>query len=157
MTTAEFLAALPEGHPARKGATRPTAKGYVNAVAKATGTKVLVCVVVPIRAVSEANSHTHWRLRQQRAKQQRKAAWAYLIAEGKAPPLPVTVTLTRLAPRELDDDNLHGALKHFRDGVADWFGVDDGDKRYTWVVRQEKSKTYGVRISVAPVSGTEGT
>jgi hypothetical protein len=35
------------------------------------------------------------------------------------------VRLTRLSPRDLDDDNLASALKSSRDAIAEWLGVDD--------------------------------
>ena len=48
------------------------------------------------------------------------------------------ITLTRIAPRTLDDDNLAAGFKATRDRVADWLGVDDGDKRLTWRYAQER-------------------
>lgn len=44
-------------------------------------------------------------------------------------PLPVIVTLTRVAPRSLDSDNLQSAFKSFRDGIADAHGVNDKDEK----------------------------
>lgn len=107
-------------------------------------------IIVPIRTVSEANAHTHWRARQKRAKEQRALARVAVICCNTATllRLPARITLTRLAPRTLDSDNLQGALKHIRDGVADAFGVDDGDERYDWRYAQEKAKEYGVRIEI---------
>ena len=46
--------------------------------------------------------------------------------------LPVTITLTRVAPRKLDSDNLERSMEAIRDGIADAFGVDDGDDRIEW-------------------------
>jgi hypothetical protein len=64
----------------------------------------------------------------------------------------MVVRLTRIAPRQLDDDNLRGSLKAARDGVADWLGVPDNDPRIRWDYAQEKGKpkTYAVRVDVAP-------
>lgn len=97
-------------------------------------------ITIPMRTVSEANQHRHWRKRQRRAKSQRHTAWVHTLkllgGTGKA--LPLVVTLTRIAPRKLDDDNLRGALKAVRDGVADALGVDDGDDRVTWLYSQRK-------------------
>jgi hypothetical protein len=61
------------------------------------------------------------------------------------------VHLTRIAPRELDDDNLRGALKSTRDGVADALGIDDRDPRVRWGYGQERGKVreYAVRVEVA--------
>lgn len=63
----------------------------------------LVTVQLPLRLVSEANAHTHWRNRQRRAKAQRGAALLALRGPirhaGLAPPC--AVTLTRIAPQHL--------------------------------------------------------
>ncbi len=104
-------------------------------------------VVAPIKTVSEANQRDHWVKRHRRAKRQRRDA--ALITPRH--PLPVVVTLTRIAPRKLDDDNLRGALKAVRDGVTDKLGLtDDSDPRLTWVYRQERGqpKQYGVSIEL---------
>lgn len=64
--------------------------------------------------------------------------------------LPCTVTLTRIAPRDLDGDNLQSSLKAIRDGVADFLKVDDRDSRVTWAYAQERGapKFYGVRVEI---------
>lgn len=105
---------------------------------------------LPIRTTSEANAHEHWRVRQKRAKAQRQAAMIGVLTAWHrlALTLPAIVTMTRYGRRELDSDNLAGSFKHIRDGIADAFGVDDRDQRYTWVVRQERSKHYGIRIEI---------
>lgn len=105
-------------------------------------------VFVPLRTVSEANAHEHWRVRQRRAKRQRNAATLFVRVGYDRLTLPATIRLTRYGKGQLDDDNLAGSFKHIRDGIADAFGVDDRDKRYTWVYRQERSKFYGVRIEI---------
>ena len=58
--------------------------------------------------------------------------------------------LTRIAPRQLDGDNLQSAFKATRDGVADWLGIDDGDKRLDWQYRQRSggAKVYAVELEV---------
>lgn len=104
-------------------------------------------ILVPIRTVSEANSHTHWRARQGRAKHQRTVTKIYTTMLWRQP-LPVRITLTRLAPKTLDTDNLAISMKAVRDGIADSFGVDDGDPRYDWQYAQRKSKEYGVEIII---------
>lgn len=135
----------------------------------------MISVVLPLRTVSEANSHTHWRARQKRAKAQRTAAkllvFRPLVLEMKPKPwtnrifrsgpselaytkselaYPVIVTITRIAPRELDDDNLAGSQKHVRDGIADALGVDDRDPRVTWRYAQRKGapKAYAVEVTI---------
>jgi hypothetical protein len=78
---------------------------------------------------------------------------AMLCTRDCAPPItpPKTVTLIRVAPRELDDDNLRPAFKSIRDGIADFFGVADSKKQcpWAWEYMQEKrpeSHTYGVEV-----------
>lgn len=62
-----------------------------------------------------------------------------------------TVTLTRRAPGNgLDDDNLSGSMKAFRDGVAAAIGIDDADKRVQYRYAQERvgRSGWGVRIEI---------
>ncbi len=109
-------------------------------------------VVLPLRLVSEANAHEHWRIRQRRAKGQRFAAAmacralcvGLLERCGE-----LRVTIARVAPRALDSDNLVGSAKHVRDGVADALGISDRDPRVEWVVVQEqRPKTFEVKITI---------
>lgn len=103
------------------------------------------------RIESEANGREHWRAKSSRVKRHRLTAWAELRKVERPAFLgPVQITLTRIAPLTLDDDNLASGFKATRDGVADWLGVDDGDKRLTWRYQQERGapKTYQVRIEV---------
>ena len=86
-----------------------------------------------------------------RAKKQREAALLVCRSKfGKAPPPPLVITITRIAPAELDTDNNVSSAKHIRDGVADWLMVNDRDKRLRWEYAQEKQGkgVYGVRIRV---------
>lgn len=113
---------------------------------------MLEVVTIPIRTVSEANSHQHWRKRQRRAKEHRSAAHLCMRATfGKALPLPLVITLTRVAPsRGLDSDNLPVSMKHVRDGIADWLGIDDRDPRVTWLYEQRRGgpREYAVHVEV---------
>lgn len=122
----------------------------------------MITVTLPLRTVSEANAHEHWRARQKRAKGQRGVTAMALrvrvhgrYGDPMCPVLeweegPLVVTLTRIAPRVLDSDNAVGALKHVRDGVADALGVKDNDPRVTWSYAQERGKVreHGVRIEI---------
>ena len=106
---------------------------------------------VPIRIRNGCNLREHWGLRAKRVKRERSAIAVAMIATALThgiPSLPITVTLTRLAPRRLDDDNAIAGMKAIRDAVADAFGIDDADPRVEWRYAQERSKAYAVRISI---------
>lgn len=68
---------------------------------------------------------------------------------GITPPAgPWRVTITRVGPRVLDDDNRTASAKGVRDAVAAWLGVDDGSDAVAWEVRGEVAKGYAVRVQV---------
>jgi hypothetical protein len=103
------------------------------------------------RLVSLTNTREHWAKRAARAKAQRSAA-AYALrsaAQGQtfSKRARYIVTITRIGKRALDSDNLQGACKSIRDGVADALGIDDGDPRIEWRYAQERGD-YAVRVQV---------
>ena len=99
---------------------------------------------------SAANEREHWAVKANRAAVERQWVFLKLQSKGRPPELPVTVEFTRHGTRLLDDDNLVAAYKSCRDGVADWLGVDDGDERITWIVKQRKAPKHpGTMILVA--------
>lgn len=102
-------------------------------------------VELPLRIQPVANLREHWGARARRAKAHRKAAMAV-----PRHPLPCVVTLTRVGPKPLDDDNLTGGFKALRDGIADRLGVDDADPRVTWRYDQVrgKAKEYAARVRI---------
>ncbi len=108
-----------------------------------------------LRLVSEANQRGAWHAGAARAAKQRKVVGLMLRTRRKVP-VPCDVTITRIAHRSLDGDNLARAAKAVRDEVAAWLGVDDGDARVTWHVVQAtcKPREYAVRIVVRPWSET---
>lgn len=108
-------------------------------------------LTIPIRIESVANIHEHWASRAKRAREHRTDVWFALKAARAPVEVPVTITLTRIAPRVLDTDNLASGCKAARDGVADWLMVDDGDKRLTWVYAQRKGepKEYALEVAFA--------
>lgn len=115
-----------------------------------------ITVTVPVRIESSLNRREHWRVRANRNTSHRAAAFFALRAAVKRfdpAILPCVVTITRIAPRALDDDNLAGGCKSVRDGVADWLAVDDRDPRVRWVCAQRKGKPHEysaeVRIEAA--------
>jgi hypothetical protein len=103
-------------------------------------------ITIPLRLDSMLNLRLHHMSKHRKVKAQREAA----IVVPCGTPVPCTVLLTRIAPRELDGDNLQGAFKALRDGIAARLGVDDRDRRVTWLYDQERGqpKEYAVRITI---------
>lgn len=92
-------------------------------------------------------SHLHW-YKLVRMKNKQKKATRICLVGKEIPPAPLLVTITRLAPRKLDDDNLQGACKFIRDEIARKVGIDDGSSQYTWRYEQKTAKTYGVDVEI---------
>jgi hypothetical protein len=62
---------------------------------------------------------------------------------------PWMIIITRVGKRAMDSDNLHGACKSIRDGIADALGIDDGsDNEAVWICKQEVGKQYLVKIEI---------
>lgn len=101
---------------------------------------------LPLRTVSLANQREHWRVRHKRSQEERMVAKSHC---GEFT-LPCTVTMTRIAPRFLDDDNIRGACKAVRDGIADRLGIDDRDPRVAWRYEQRRGrpKEYAVHVRI---------
>ena len=118
---------------------------------------------LPIRTVSESNQHTHWRARSHRAKAQRSSAFYGLLSTwGRClyRTRPCIVTLTRVAPRDLDQGNLEASLKAVQDGVADWLEGEYGEGQdrqpgLTWHYAQRRGgpREYAVEITVTSEQG----
>jgi len=102
----------------------------------------LVKVTIPIKIESVANLRETWRSRAKRSQTHRRTAKIMLWQIAKTPCISgkVIVKITRVAPRELDCDNLIAGAKACRDGIADWLGVPDNDPRIEWKYAQEKGK-----------------
>lgn len=96
---------------------------------------MIVTLPWPDRRLSP-NARLHWRAKlgpKQDAK--RIAAYLTIVAEGfpmvrhamKCSDDPIAVTITFYPPdkRHRDDDNMIGAFKSWRDGIADALGVND--------------------------------
>ncbi len=108
-------------------------------------------VVIPgMRLQSEANSRDHYMAKARRVKDQRFGVTVVLQScLGMRPPMPpLVVTITRIAPRALDTDNLVASAKAVRDAVAKWLRVDDADPSVEYCYTQEKGRPteYAVRI-----------
>ena len=109
--------------------------------------------ILQLKLVSVLNLRECWQKRAARAKLHRESAYHHciLVFGVVRPKLPVVVTLTRLAPRELDSDNLQSGGKAVRDGVADYFSTDDRNPGIEWQYKQEKAKDYGIRIEIKEI------
>ena len=113
-----------------------------------TGCPQPIVFTVPVRTESMSNARLHWALKAKKVKAQRAATAYRTPLELKTLGPLLTVTLTRVSPRQLDDDNLRGALKGIRDQVACALGVDDRSSLVCWGYGQEKGED-SVRIEVA--------
>lgn len=125
---------------------------------------------VGYRLPSRANLRLHWRALDKMSKEQRRLGWDIGLRLGAVGTggldrsAKATITLTRIAPRKLDDDNLQSAFKSVRDGLADAFvGVartvikrgkpcvevrgDDSDGRLAWRYAQEPGP-FAIRVTV---------
>lgn len=106
-------------------------------------------VEIPLKTVSGMNAREHHMTRARRVKAER-AATAWALVTLKAPAVPCTVNLTRLAPSNgLDSDNLQSSMKGVRDQIAVWLGIDDKDPRVEWKYSQGRESAYGVVVEVA--------
>lgn len=107
-------------------------------------------VHIPIKLPSLANERLSW-WRMARLKRDQKDAVILCLrsTDEEIPAPPVVVTITRIGPRRLDDDNLSSACKYIRDQIAAAIGVDDGSDQYTWRYAQRIGK-YGVDVEVIP-------
>lgn len=116
-----------------------------------------ITFTVPIELVSEANRRDHHFARARRVKVQRTAVYfgamaAGLLERGRLRDVvpPCVVTMTRIAPRDLDSDNLVSGCKHVRDEVAELLGLpNDRDPRVRWRCTQERG-AHAVRVTIRP-------
>lgn len=121
--------------------------------------RTVIVFDIGIQLVSVANLREHWATRAGRNKRHRIAAHratAYELAsiQSWARPLdvskPMTITITRIAPRKLDSDNLASSAKAVRDGIAEALGIDDGSELVTWLYAQTKRfpREYGCQVRI---------
>lgn len=111
---------------------------------------------VKIRLWSESNMSGHWSKGYNRKNYAQNLVAQKWYTEGVDMMPPVTVTLTRMAPRMLDSDNLVTAFKAIRDRVASLLvpgkrpGRADNHPGIKWEYSQEKNKQYQVKITIDP-------
>ena len=118
----------------------------------------MIEIFLPIPTTSEANKFEFWVDSSQRHRTQQ--LWVNIWFKNNKPKidLPCTITLIRLSPRPLDDDdNLPMAFKWIKDEVATQIvdperklaaGRADDDKRLTWRYEQQKSKIKAIKIRI---------
>ena len=104
------------------------------------------------RTNSVLNARWHWRERDRYIRESRQfiaAYWKISLGDWR-PTLPCRVTLTRIAHKAMDGDNLQGAFKGCRDQLAAIMGVDDADPRVDWCYDQKsgKPRAYAVRVTI---------
>lgn len=113
-----------------------------------------IVIDIPLQTGKGLNDRIHWRKRARITKQHRisahSAVHVHQLQSRSKLPFPATITLTRLSAGALDDDNLAGAMKAIRDGVADAFGRADNSPGLIWRYAQERCArgAYGVRITI---------
>ena len=109
----------------------------------------VISFTIPIKAPSTPNQRLHWAVKAKQTDSQKRAARASCPVWNSGPLL--VVKLTRVSPRALDDDNVRGALKSVRDGIATWLRVDDASPLVRWEYEQSKGEPC-VRVDVSAVS-----
>lgn len=119
-----------------------------------------IYVTLSIKLVSVANLREHWAKKAKRNATHRNALRLafnpyahefWTTANGKAKDLrPIVITITRIAPRALDTDNLASSAKAARDGIADALTVSDNHPNIEWRYAQEKGRPreYAVRVEI---------
>lgn len=109
----------------------------------------MISFTIPIKTQSTSNLSEHRMVRYKRTKPQRKIATMATPA-WKLEPC-VVIRLTRIGVGHMDDDNLRGALKAIRDGIAKKLRIDDGSPLIRWEYEQERCVRggEGVRVEIA--------
>ena len=105
-------------------------------------------LTLPLHIKTHDNRRGHWAVKARIIKAERDAACLIVKCQKSKPAFPVKVTLTRCAPRPVDKWNLGSAFKAVIDGIADAYGVDDGDDGWRFEFEQRKTKTHGVEIRI---------
>ena len=122
---------------------------------------------IRLKTVSEANSSEHWTAKAKRHKSQQHFVRLLYETHIKDVGLPCTITLTRLSPRQLDDDNLVTSMKYIRDELSECIlpelrktyvtrkghlafikGRADSDPRIRWKYDQKKSPMLEIKITI---------
>lgn len=118
----------------------------VEAHARRDGDSVIL-LAKGLRLDATLNARAHWsQTARKRAKE--RAVIDAALAHVNRTEGPWRITISRIGPRRMDDDNVTASAKGVRDAVARWLGIDDGDERATWITRAEVARGYAVRVQV---------
>ncbi len=121
---------------------------------------------LPLKTRSEANCAEHWTAKSKRHRHQQFFIRSLFLREVREIPIPCTVTMIRIGPRFLDeDDNLRMAFKWIKDEIGACLlpekvvyfitkkgaratnkGHADSDPRVKWKYSQEKGPRQAIRI-----------
>ena len=111
-------------------------------------------LTIPMRLLSEANTHQHWRKKYERNKRQTNAVRLVWSSQRPAVAIPCRVHFVRVGRRYLDGDNLCYAFKNLRDTIGSLIrpglvaGQADADGNgIEWSYGQEIG-LYGIRIEI---------
>lgn len=102
--------------------------------------------------VNTLNAREHRFETGRRTTQEKKLVGYYLLTKPRQQS-PATITMTRIysgRAKPMDGDGLSAAFKATRDAIAAWIGVDDAESHgLTWIPKQERGASNGVRIEIA--------
>jgi len=112
-----------------------------------------VVVQFPMQTRTTSNARGHWRVLHKIAQAQRSATrlCTTMALRQFRDVRPLSVLLTRIAPRRVDEGTEMDALKHVRDGVADALGcADTGRDGIAWLAAQDRAgvREHAVRVEV---------
>lgn len=161
ITRAAAAAILARQH-AKTG--RPVASVVEARETRISPTAPAITLLVPVRVVNPLNGRQSWRTVHARGEREKYVTAAMFVQAAhrglEFPALPIVVTLTRIGKQQMDSDAVPASLKHARDSVAKWYGVDDRDGgKIEWRYGQEYGRAleYGVRIEIAPAKERQAT
>ena len=96
--------------------------------------------------LSTGNSRVAAIIRTQKGAKERASGAIFAraaLAKARVAPtqlVPCVVTFTRLSTAKMDDEGCIASLKHYRDGIADALGVDDGSRFIKFEYAQLRGK-----------------
>jgi hypothetical protein len=113
-------------------------------------------VEIEMNLKSLANQSEHWTAKSKRNRGQANAVYYALCNRLNDLKPPYLITLTRVAPRTLDGDNLVISFKKIRDEISHMFfpdtrpGMADSYDCFIWKYKQEKAKPkeYAIKIRI---------